>query len=152
MARPVNEVVGHVLCFNRECTEYADVHQSRKAGHYFYLRCPGCGLNQQTKARPQNYIWHKAEWVPGAEVLKPSNIDDNWQFEEVEKIGAPDPVPAQAPAPEKAQVVDDWCPINEPEQEKNSSDKKPGTGQSRGGFVGGLLLLLAMVGAIWTAI
>ena len=152
MTRPVNKVVGHVLCNNRDCTEHADVHQSRKAGHYFYLRCPGCGLNQQTKARPQNYIWHRAEWLPGAEVLKPSNIDDSWAFDEPEKIRVPEQVEAIDQSEKIRVPVNDWCPIDEPEPEKIPADKKANTKQNRGGLVGGLLLLLATAGAIWTAI
>ncbi|PCJ11942.1 MAG: hypothetical protein COB04_18465 [Gammaproteobacteria bacterium] len=150
MAKPVNETIGHVLCSNRGCSEQAAIRQSRKAGHYFYLVCPECGMNQQTKAWPQNYIWHRAAWVPGAQVLKPSNVDDNWRFDEGE--GFTQAKPIRVPDKGLESIPEDWCPINEPESENtlgnDSTSDKPG----RSGLAGAVVLLLTFVGAIWATI
>ena len=142
--------VGSMQC---NCGETMDVRQSKKRGHYLYTCCPSCGLDQRTGAPVQNWIYHNAIFT--GEVLKPSNVVDDWQ-----------PKPSEPVSEQPSEVVSE--PVSEvlsessldlteaditPEAtESVALEQKPERTLSARRLFGCVLVLVGFVGAVWQTV
>ena len=116
MPKPINQTIGHCLCYGRDCEQVADVRRfkNHERGR-LYLVCPECGPIRPTGQRFQDYI--QANMTTGETEQEPEPIINT----RVEPKEVPGPAPEPAPEPEPAPA---------PEPEPEPEEKTGGGGES----------------------
>ena len=98
-----NEVLGYCPC--PSCDGEVEVMQAKRQGKHLYSRCrDGCGLDQRTGKKPQQWLWDNTSWIDGPPV-PPENVTVDSVKESTEKpsnnAGSVDFDPEEKPAEEQ---------------------------------------------------
>jgi hypothetical protein len=135
-----------------DCGLTKDVRQSKKRGRYLYTVCESCGLDQRTGAPVQNAIWKAARF--SVDVVKPSNVTDDWQPKASKPVTEQQGEPLTKPVSEVEQSSVDLT-LDEIEAEATEAVESKANTKRKSpikAVIGGVLLCVGFVGAIWAAV